>query len=156
VHRSIGQIKHQRDATLCRIYFCRLTLHVSGVKRPSSGVLKLARQFSSLIWWCDDLPATITHVPVAAVPVLILLMMGAWRPKHVEWVCRNKSCTVLHHVGVLFDPHQLSTLTGFFNCNYSNILHWSHHNIQNVHQSKSPNRHSSNGKTMSQYLKISW
>jgi hypothetical protein len=24
---------------------------------------------SSLIWRCDDLPATITHVPVAAVPV---------------------------------------------------------------------------------------
>ena len=37
---SSGQIKHQRDATLCRFYFCRLTLHVSGVKRPSSGVLK--------------------------------------------------------------------------------------------------------------------
>ena len=29
--------------------------------------------------------------------------MGAWRPKHVEWVCRNKTCTVLHHVGVLFN-----------------------------------------------------
>ena len=61
---------------------------------------------SSLIWWCDDLPATITPVPGAAVPVfLILLMMGAWRPKHVEWLCRNKTCTVLHQVGVLFDWH---------------------------------------------------
>jgi len=40
VHRSISQIKHQLDATLCRFYFCRVTLHVSGVKRPSSGVLK--------------------------------------------------------------------------------------------------------------------
>jgi len=40
VHRSVGQINHQRDATLCRFYFSRLTLHVSGVKRPSSGVLK--------------------------------------------------------------------------------------------------------------------
>ena len=39
------QIKHQLDATLCRFYFCRVTLHVSGVKRPSSGVLKkLARR----------------------------------------------------------------------------------------------------------------
>ena len=36
----ILQIKHQLDATLCRFYFCRVTLHVSGVKRPSSGVLK--------------------------------------------------------------------------------------------------------------------
>jgi len=26
VHRSIGQIKHQLDATLCRFYFCRVTL----------------------------------------------------------------------------------------------------------------------------------
>ena len=34
---------------------------------------------------------------------LILLMMGAWRPKHVGWLCRNKTCTVLHQVGVLFD-----------------------------------------------------
>ena len=34
---------------------------------------------------------------------LILPMMGAWRPKHVEWLCRKKTCTVLHQVGVLFD-----------------------------------------------------
>ena len=33
-------MKHQLDATLCRFYFCRVTLHVSGVKRPSSGVFK--------------------------------------------------------------------------------------------------------------------
>jgi hypothetical protein len=25
------------------------------------------------------------------------------RPKHVEWLCRNKICTVLHQVGVSFD-----------------------------------------------------
>jgi len=36
--------------------------------------------------------------------------MGAWRPKHVEWLCRNKTCTVLHQVGVSFDlPHSRST-----------------------------------------------
>ena len=34
------QMKHQLDATLCRFYFCRVTLHVSGVKCPSSGVFK--------------------------------------------------------------------------------------------------------------------
>ena len=33
-------MKHQLDATLCRFYFCRVTLHVSGGKRPSSGVFK--------------------------------------------------------------------------------------------------------------------
>ena len=40
MHRSISQLKHHLDATLCRFYFCRVTLHVSGVKRLSSGVLK--------------------------------------------------------------------------------------------------------------------
>ena len=33
----------------------------------------------------------------------ILLMMGAWRPKHVEKVCSNKICILLHHFGVLFN-----------------------------------------------------
>ena len=37
---QISQIKHQLDATLCRFYFCRVTLNVSDVKRPSSGILK--------------------------------------------------------------------------------------------------------------------
>ena len=32
--------------------------------------------------------------------------MGAWRPKHVEWPCRNKTCTVLHQAGVSFDRHR--------------------------------------------------
>ena len=68
VHRSISQIKHQLDATLCRFYFCRVTC-VRGCRAS----------------------------------FLILLMMGAWRSKHVEWLCRNKTCTVLHQVGVLFD-----------------------------------------------------
>ena len=27
---NISQMKHQLDATLCRFYFCRVTLHVSG------------------------------------------------------------------------------------------------------------------------------
>jgi hypothetical protein len=40
VHHRISQIKHQLDSTLCGFYFSRVTLHVSGVKRPSSGVLK--------------------------------------------------------------------------------------------------------------------
>ena len=33
----------------------------------------------------------------------ILLMMGAWRPKHAEKVCSNKICILLHHVSVLFN-----------------------------------------------------
>ena len=33
----------------------------------------------------------------------ILLMMGTWHPKHIEKVCSNKICTLLHQVGVLFN-----------------------------------------------------
>jgi hypothetical protein len=58
-----------RAGTEC--YFCRVTLHVSGVKRPSSGLLYLLiRAGTALIRRCDDLPATIPHVTVAAVLVL--------------------------------------------------------------------------------------
>ena len=30
VSSIISQMKHQLDATLCRFYFCRVTVHVSG------------------------------------------------------------------------------------------------------------------------------
>ena len=63
VHHSISQMKHQLDATLCRC-----TEH----------------SVPALIRRCDDLPATITHVPVAAVLVLNTPHDGRLRPKHVE------------------------------------------------------------------------
>ena len=121
MHHSISQMKRQLDATLCRFYFCRVTLHVSGastqhqeylklVQRPLIHVLSLQVSHhisllgpEALIRRCDDLPATITHVSVAAVLVLNTLDDGRLRPKHVEWPCRNKTCTVLHQVGVSFD-----------------------------------------------------
>ena len=92
-----SQMKHQLDATLCRFYFCRVTLHVSGASAHHQEYLKL------VIRRCDDLPATITHVPVAAVLVLNTPDDGRLRPKHLGWPCRNKTCTVLHQVGVSFD-----------------------------------------------------
>jgi len=77
-----------------------------GHKRPSSGVFKtstaatgtcviVAGQSShlliragtavpALIRRCDDLPAAITHVPVAAVLVLNTPDDGRLRPEHVE------------------------------------------------------------------------
>ena len=66
-------MKHQLDATLCRFYFCRVTLHVSG-----------AFDVPALIRRCDDLPTMITHVPVAVVLVLNTPDDGRLRPKHVE------------------------------------------------------------------------
>ena len=121
MHHSIIQMKHQLDATVCRFYFCRVTIHVSGasahhqeylklVQRPLVHVLslKVSHHISllgppALIRRCDDLPSTITHVPVAAVLVLNTPDDGRLRPKHVEWLCRNKACTVLDQVGVSFD-----------------------------------------------------
>ena len=66
-------------------------------------ILSLNFNFPALIRRYDDLPATITHVTVAAVLVLNTPDDGHLRPKHVEWPCRNKTCTVLHQVGVSFD-----------------------------------------------------
>ena len=54
-----------------------------------------------VMWWPTCNYNTCTRGRRAT--FLILLMMGAWRLKHVEWLCRNKTCTVLHQVGVLFD-----------------------------------------------------
>ena len=79
-------MKHQLDATLCRFYFCRVTLHVSGSSAHHQEYLKLVQrpEVPALIRRCDDLPATITHVPVAAVLVLNTPDDGRLRPKHVE------------------------------------------------------------------------
>ena len=140
MHHSINQMKHQLDATMCRFYFCRVTLHVSGASAHHQEYLKLVRRplvhvlslqvshhisllgpelnanregidqylpykhsVPALIRRCDDLPATITHVPVAALLDLNTPDDGCLRPKHVEWLCRNKTCTVLHQIGVSFD-----------------------------------------------------
>ena len=75
-------MKHQLDATLCRLYFCRVTLHVSGASTHYHHISLLGPE--ALIRRCDDLPATITHVPVAAVLVLNTPDNGCLRPKHVE------------------------------------------------------------------------
>jgi len=69
----------QINATLCRFYIVPLMV----------------------MWWPTCNYNTCTRGRRAS--FFILLMMGAWRPKHVEWLCRNKTWTVLHQVGVLFD-----------------------------------------------------
>ena len=106
---DISQMKHQLDATLCRSYFCRVTLHVSDASAHHQEYLKLVRR-------------PLVHVLSLQVSHHISLLgpnLGPnkekWRlvlntpdderlrPKHVEWLCRNKTCTVLHQVGVSFD-----------------------------------------------------
>ena len=54
------------------LYMFRAQAHISLLGPPA------------LIRRCDDLPATITHVPVAAVLVLNTPDDGRLRPKHVE------------------------------------------------------------------------
>jgi len=38
---EVSQMKHQLDATLCRFYFCMVTLHVSGASTRHQEYLKL-------------------------------------------------------------------------------------------------------------------
>ena len=49
-----------------------------------AGFISVQVLFPALIRRCDDLPATITHVPVAAVLVLNTPDDGRLSPKHVE------------------------------------------------------------------------
>ena len=44
MHHSISQMKHQLDATLCRFYICRVTLHVSGASAHHQKYLKLVQR----------------------------------------------------------------------------------------------------------------
>ena len=43
-NRILSQMKHQLDATLCRFYFCRATLHVSGASVHHQEYLILVRR----------------------------------------------------------------------------------------------------------------
>ena len=92
MHHSISQMKHQLDATLCRFFLCRVTLHVSGASAHHQEYLKLVQR-------------PLVHVLSLQVSHHISLLgpERRLRPKHVAWPCRNKTCTVLHQVGVSFD-----------------------------------------------------
>ena len=41
---EVSRMKHQLDATLCRFYFCRVTLHVSGASAHHQEYLKLVQR----------------------------------------------------------------------------------------------------------------
>jgi len=43
-YNALRQIKHQLDVTLCRFYFCRVTLRVSGATAHHQEYLKLVRR----------------------------------------------------------------------------------------------------------------
>jgi len=82
VYRSISEIKHRLDATLCRFYFCRVTLHVSGVKRPSSGVFKTGTAATGT---CVIVAGRSSHHHIRdEVPNISAESLYMVRPKHVE------------------------------------------------------------------------
>ena len=60
----------------------RPLVHVAG--KSSHLLIRAGTAVPALIRRCDDLPATITHVPVAAVLVLNTPDDGRLRPKHVQ------------------------------------------------------------------------
>jgi len=64
VYSLLIQMKHQLDATLCRFYFCRVTLHVSGVKHPSSGVFKTSTAATGT---CGIVAGKSSHLLIRAV-----------------------------------------------------------------------------------------
>ena len=55
MHHSISQMKHQLDATLCRFYFCRVTLHVSGASAHHQQYLKLVQLYIQSFHHSDKL-----------------------------------------------------------------------------------------------------
>ena len=67
-------MKLQLDATLFRFYFCRVTLHVSGVKRPSSGVFKTSTAATGT---CVIVVGKSSHLLIRAEgPVQVLFLQG--------------------------------------------------------------------------------
>ena len=103
-------MKHQLDATLCRFYFCRVILHVSGASAHHQECLKLVQR--PLV--------QVLSLQVSHHISLLGRDDGRLRPKHVERPCRNKTCTVLHQVGVSFDlyydarKHKIKITYGIF------------------------------------------
>jgi len=71
-----------------------------------------ANQILALKMWKTfqtQLPVLSNETPTWCNTVQVLFLQGhstcfgRKRPKHVEWPCRNKTCTVLHQVDVSFD-----------------------------------------------------
>ena len=68
-----------------------------GRKRPSSGVFKTSTAATGT---CVNVVGQSSHLFIRAGTALI--------KKHVEWLCRNKTCTVLHQVDVWFDLYYVA------------------------------------------------
>ena len=93
------QVSYLRRCNYCAIFASKNV--VLQIKTIYINHYKTLIQVSMLMLICYIFYRT--HVPVAAVLVLNTPDDGRLRTKHVEWLCRNKTCTVLHQVGVSFD-----------------------------------------------------
>ena len=61
---GLSQVKHQLDATLCRLYFCRVTLHVSGASSHHQEYLKLVQR--PLVRTCVIVAGKSSHLLIRA------------------------------------------------------------------------------------------
>ena len=107
-----GRLRPKHVEWLCRNKTCTV-LHQVGVSfdsvfplhsRPSFGFIQRNGRNgpNKEMWWltCNDNTCTSGRCTSSNTPD-----DGRLRPKHVEWLCRNKTCTVLHQVGVSFDVY---------------------------------------------------
>ena len=93
--QRISQMKHQLDATLCRFYFCRVTLHVSGASAHHQEYLKLSTA------------ATGTCVIVAGKSSHLLIRAGSQMKHQLDaTLCRFYFCRVTLHVSGASAHHQ--------------------------------------------------
>ena len=78
---TLSQMKHQLDATLCRFYFCRVTLHVSGASTHHQEYLKLVQR-------------PLVHVLSLQVTHHISLLGPEGPNKEMWWLtCNDNTCT---------------------------------------------------------------
>jgi len=80
VHHSISQMKHQHDATLCRFYFSRVTLHVSGASAHHQEYLKLVRR--PLVGTCVIVADKSSHLLIRAGRHLVGFSYPHWITMH--------------------------------------------------------------------------
>ena len=102
----LSQMKHQLDTTLCKFYFCRVTLHVSGASAHHQEYLKLVQR--------------------PLVHVLLLMMMGACTRNMQSDPAEIKpaQCCIKLVFHLTYTVMHGSTKLKFHGCLYSVINVW--------------------------------
>ena len=98
-------MKQQIDATLCMFYFCRVNIHVSGVKRPSSGVFKTSTAATGT---CVIVAGKSSHLLIRVGTRRVTLHVSGASAHHQEYLklvqrplVHVLSLQVIHHISIL-------------------------------------------------------